>query len=71
MKKYHWFILGLITVASLVAEFTMHHHSSVHFWFTKIPIFWILFGLIGCLILVFLAKKILAPILYKKEDYYE
>jgi lipid-A-disaccharide synthase-like uncharacterized protein len=71
MKKYHWLILGIITLASLAAEFTLHHHSSEHYWFTDIPLFWILFGLLGCFILIIFAKRVIAPVLYKKEDYYE
>lgn len=68
MKKWHWAVLALLTIASIVAEFTSHHEGH-HFW-NGIPLFWIWFGFIGCVLLIVLAKTILAPIIYKKEDYY-
>jgi len=69
MKKWHWALLALLTIASIVAEFTGHHHSD-HFW-SGIPMFWIWFGALGCAILILFGKKLLGPIVYKKEDYYK
>lgn len=43
-------------------------HGS-NFW-TKIPMFWILFGGVGCFVIIIFAKKLLGLIVYKKEDYY-
>lgn len=71
MKKWHWAILALLTLASIVVEFTMHHDPAHgHHWWSGVPMFWIWFGFIGCVLLIVLAKNILAPIIYKKEDYY-
>ena len=59
-----------------VAEFAGHgHHGdggghAAHWW-AGIPLFWIMFGFIGCMVLMVVGKKILAPILYKQEDYYK
>lgn len=39
-------------------------------WWSGIPLFWIWFGIIGCGVLILFAKKILGPLVYKKEDYY-
>jgi len=39
-------------------------------WWSGIPLFWIWFGIIGCGVLILFAKKILGPVIYKKEDYY-
>jgi hypothetical protein len=70
MKIRHWIILALLTIASIIASLTMHHDPAhSHLWNT-LPVFWILFGFIGCALLIIFAKKILAPIIYKKEDYY-
>jgi hypothetical protein len=33
-------------------------------------LFWIWFGFIGCVLLVVFAKFLLAPFIYKNEDYY-
>lgn len=71
MKKWHWMILALLTITSIIMELTAHHDATLaHHWWSSIPLFWIWFGIIGCAVLVFFAKKILAPFIYKKEDYY-
>jgi hypothetical protein len=107
MKTWQWIFLGalvVLTIASIVAEFSMHEdhgtppepgelqeahqpeqkieheevaaapeqeqeHQGSH-WQSGIPLFWIGFGFIGCLALIVLAKNLLAPFIYKKEDYY-
>jgi hypothetical protein len=71
MKKWHWAVLALLTIVSILVEFTMHHdetHGS--HWWTSIPLFWIWFGFIGCVLLIVFAKFLMAPFIYKKEDYY-
>ena len=70
MKKWHWIVLAVLTLASIVVSLTMHHspeHSN--FWDT-FPVFWALFGFAGCFVLTVFAKIILGKIIYKKEDYY-
>ena len=52
MKKWHWLSLALLTVFSLLVEFSMHHDSTHHHWWTRIPAFWIFFGFLGCIILI-------------------
>jgi len=70
MKKWHWIALSLLTVLSIIAEFTMHHDPSHTYSWSGIPLFWIWFGFIGCVLLIYFAKVLLVPIVYKKEDYY-
>jgi len=60
--------LAAMTIASIIAEFSSHHHG--HHWWSGIPLFWIWFGLISCVLLIVFAKNILARFIYKKEDYY-
>jgi len=63
--------LAVMAIASVVAEFAGHQEGTHQkHWWSSIPMFWILFGLIGCLLLIVFAKNILAPFIYKKEDYY-
>ena len=107
MKTWQWIFLGalvVLTIASIVAEFSMHEdhgtpheqgevqeaHSQEHqaeqtdehgqaaaahdqeqqhqggHWQSGIPLFWILFGFIGCTALIVLAKNVLAHIIYKE-----
>ncbi|MCK4765544.1 MAG: hypothetical protein KAW12_25305 [Candidatus Aminicenantes bacterium] len=70
MKKWHWLILALLTIASIIAGLLMHHEPPHNHLWDTFPVFWVLFGFIGCAALIVFAKKILAPIIYKKEDYY-
>lgn len=70
MKTWHWLILALLTIATIMTAVTMHHEPAHSHWWDTIPVFWILFGFIGCIALIVFAKIILAPIIYKKEDYY-
>ncbi len=69
MKLWHWIILGLVTVASIVAEFAGQHGEVSHLPF-KIPLFWIWFGAGGSVVLILFGKKLFGPIVEKKEDYY-
>lgn len=39
-------------------------------WWASVPFFWIWFGAVGCAVLILFGKKILGPVIYKKEDYY-
>lgn len=74
LSKGQWIFVAFLVVAtlwSIVAELSSHHDTSHgHHWWSSIPFFWIWFGLVGCLLLIVLAKNILAPFIYKKEDYY-
>jgi len=44
-------------------------HGGAHWW-ASVPFFWIWFGAVGCAVLILFGKKILGPVIYKKEDYY-
>lgn len=44
-------------------------HGGAHWW-ASVPLFWILFGAIGCAVLILFGKKVIGPVIYKKEDYY-
>jgi len=58
-------MVGAVIVEALLAH--PHHHNI---WDT-LPGFDVLFGLLGCGILIIVAKKIVGPILQRDEDYYE
>ncbi len=78
MKIWHWILIALVTVASIVVELMERygHHDAAHGAghtlpaYMDWPFFWIVFGSLGCALLIILGKKILGPIIYKKEDYY-
>jgi Mn2+/Fe2+ NRAMP family transporter len=71
LSKGQWVFVAFLAIAtlwSIIAELTGHHEG--HHWWSGIPLFWIWFGLGGCLLLIVFAKNLLAPFIYKKEDYY-
>jgi|GEM_PF-2644235 len=71
MRRVLWTVLALIPAASVVVEFLGSHHAHSHYWFSEIPLFWILFGFLGGCLLILGGKKILAWIVYRREDYYD
>jgi len=70
MKRWHWALLLLLLFISLVVEFFFLSHSQEEgsHWWSSIPAFWILFGAAGSMTLIILAKLILGPVLYQRED---
>ncbi len=71
MKKHWWILMGLLTVASLAVELTMHHDPAHSHWWSYIPGFYIAFGFIGCAVIIIFAKKIVNLLVDKEEDYYD
>lgn len=72
MKKWHWIALGVLTIISIVVELTIVSggEHGAHWW-SVIPLFYILFGFIGCIVIVFFSKTLGKIFLQKKEDYYD
>jgi hypothetical protein len=45
--------------------------DEVHFFWEKLPIFHVLFGFVGCVVLMFGSKVLGRLFIQKGEDYYE
>lgn len=69
-KKKIYTIAILAIVVALVVE-VLFAHPHVYSWWHSMPGFDILFGFFGCALLIVVAKVILAPIIQKREDYYD
>lgn len=69
-KKYTYLILAVLIFASLIAEalFAEPHH---HMPWNTIPGADIILGFGGAWLLILIAKKIMAGLFQRKEDYYE
>ena len=65
-------IIALIILATIICDllFPVAHHNN-GFWWTHILGFFLLFGFIGCLILIIIPKIIGHSWLQRKEDYYD
>lgn len=69
-----WQIISLIFAITLtfISEFFISHDPShKDFWWSNIPFFWALFGFVGCILLILLAKYFLIKIVHRKESYYD
>lgn len=61
-------VFYVICALLVVADFIVHRHIY-HDW-ENIPAFYAIYGFVGCVILVLIAKA-MRKILMKKEDYYD
>lgn len=64
MLKVFYVICALL----VVADFIVHRHIY-HDW-EKIPAFYAIYGFVGCVVLVVIAKE-LRKVLMRGEDYYD
>lgn len=71
MKKWIIGILILLTLLSLFAELSIAVDAEHGHWWSKIPGFFILFGLLGCILLILLAKALGRYWLTRDEKYYD
>ena len=58
-------VLAVCALLSLVVE-----NRHPHFVYDAYPFFWAVFGIAVGVVLVFLVKKIIQPLIKKPEDYY-
>lgn len=65
-KKAFFIALGLL----VVANFFIHPHHP-HFGLDAYPGFWAVFGFGLAVILTFVLKKLIFPVIGKDEDFYE
>jgi lipoprotein signal peptidase len=69
MKKWPWLILAFILVISIAGEFMSHHES--HHWWSHIPLFYMILGAVGSVLLIIFCKFLLIHLIVKHEDYYD
>ncbi len=67
MKTIHWILLGVLTVISFIAELTQEPRH----WWEQIPGFYIIFGFVGCVVIIVVSKALGKLFLQKDEDYYD
>ena len=68
MKNWHWMLLALVSVASLIAQFV---GEEGHGPWAQVPAFWALFGFLGCALIILVSKAIGKYFLQRREDYYD
>ena len=70
MKKWHWISLITLIGITLAAQIFATHEKDEH-WYNIIPAFWSVFGFVGCLLIIAVAKGLGKFFLQRKEDYYD
>jgi hypothetical protein len=70
MKTWHWIALGLLTVISLVLEFTYLADYDAHWW-NQIPGFYIIWGFLGCVAIIYVSKWLGKLFIFRNEQYYD
>ncbi len=71
MKKWGILILVILATLSLFAELGFPVDAGHRHWWNKIPGFFIFFGLLGCLLLILVAKTLGKFWLTRNENYYD
>jgi len=71
MKKWIVIVLLLLAFLSLYAEFSFSVDAGHGHWWNKIPGFFIFFGLLGCILLILVAKALGKYWLIRDENYYD
>jgi hypothetical protein len=69
MKRWHWAALIILTFISLIGEFFFLGEYEEHWW-SIIPGFYIIFGFIGCVLIIILSKAYGKFLVQRREDYY-
>jgi hypothetical protein len=68
LKALKWF-LYVVMAAAIIFDIFIPRHEA-HFFGDKIPVFWSVFGLVCCVLMIRIMKGIAHAVLMKKEDYY-
>lgn len=65
-----WIALGVLFLVTLGFEFTVLADYDSHWW-NAIPAFYALWGLAGCIVIIYVAKFISKKFLNRDIDYYD
>lgn len=67
MKITYWIILTVVLAMTLVAQIL----TEPYYWWDNILGFFAIFGFVGCLLLMFVAKLLGHIMVSQKPDYYK
>ncbi len=70
MKRWHWIVLGLLLAASLGIELTALSHHDKHWW-NNIPGFYMIWGFVSCILIIYFSKWLGKYAIFREEDYYD
>jgi len=67
--KNAFFILCIVCAVLFLVDFPFHRHG--HIEIEEWPGFYAVYGFISCVLIVFISKYILRPLVMRSEDYYD
>ncbi|MDR1487210.1 MAG: hypothetical protein LBT62_04360 [Deltaproteobacteria bacterium] len=68
LKAWRNLMFGVLALAALLNLVVANHHP--HFNVDRYPFFWPVFGLVCGVVMIFLVKKVIQPIIKRTEDHY-
>ena len=71
MNKLLWALLAIATIVSLWRGFAAPHDPAHDAWWSRIPVFFALYGFVGCIVIIFFAKILGKLFLRKGDEYYD
>jgi hypothetical protein len=60
----------MIGVLTVILEIVYRHHGHPHFWWQATPMFDLIYGFAGCVVMVLVSKWLAHAWLYRQESYY-
>ncbi len=70
MKTWHWIVLVIPTVVTIGLQLFGPEHPHPHAW-DVIPGFYVIYGFVGCVLIIVVSKALGKGALQKREDYYD
>jgi hypothetical protein len=69
MKKWHWMVFIGLTLITLVIQIFVPYKQPK--WWDKIPLFYSIYGFIGCTLIIFVSKWLGKLMIQKDEKFYD
>lgn len=69
MKTWHWVALIVPTLITVVIQLFVPYHQPS--WWDRIPTFYVIYGFIGCTLIIFFSKWLGKLMIQKDEKFYD
>lgn len=69
MKTWHWATLLGLTLITVVIQLLVPYTKPS--WWDKIPTFYVIYGFIGCTLIIFVSKWLGKLMIQKDEKFYD
>jgi hypothetical protein len=70
MKRFWLSVAGVLTALTVALEVVYRDASHAYFWWQAVPMFDLIYGLVGCVVIVLVSKWLGHAWLQRAETYY-